>query len=277
MARQLINCHMHSVLCGHATGTINEMVQAAIAAGLAGTIFTEHLPLPHEIDPHYGVSMRPEDLSGYVETLLRLRRQHPELTLIVGGECDWLSHDPQETVRSVHRAHLAGVEVILGSVHMLDGWAFDSPDEVEVWESHNIEEVWEQYFTQWILAVRSGLFDVMSHADLVKKFAFYPRDREQYYEEAARVAGEAGVLCEVSTAGLRYPCNELYPAPRFIELLRDAGVEFTLSTDAHSVAQIDYELEATADFLLSLGIERVALPLGRGSKEHKEIRWFSLR
>jgi histidinol-phosphatase (PHP family) len=271
MKTQLINCHMHSVLCGHATATIEEMVAAAVRADLHGIIFTEHLPLPGSLDPHRGVSMRPEDLSVYVETLHRLRIQTPQLRLVIGGESDWLNHDPDWTARSVRAARLAGVEVVLGSVHMLDGWAFDNPEDLIAWETREVEEVWGQYFTQWIAAVRSGLFDVMSHADLVKKFGLYPRDRRLYYAEAAQAAGEAGVLCEVSTAGLRYPAGELYPAPCFIELLRDAGVEFTLSTDAHSTRQIDYGLDQAAATLLSLGIERVALPLGGG-----DIRWFSL-
>lgn len=57
-----------------------------------------------------------------------------------------------------------------------------------------------------------GLFDVMSHPDLVKKFGHYATNPLDFFEEAARVAGEAGVLVEVSTAGWRKPCKEQYPS-----------------------------------------------------------------
>ena len=44
---------------------------------------------------------------------------------------------------------------------------------------------------------------------------------------------ESGVAIEVSTAGLRKPVGEIYPAPAFLEMCLEAGCPIALSSDAH--------------------------------------------
>jgi len=263
---------MHTVLCGHAEHSIEEMVAALEASTLVGGVITEHLPLPDEVDSDRVVSMYPGELPSYVGALQILReRSVLGADLVIGAEADWLDTDPAWTADSVAAARGAGVEVVLGSVHMLDGWAFDDPERVQVWDTKDVEEVWEQYFSVWCAAASSGLFDVMSHPDLPKKFGHRPRDPRPYYEQAAKVAGEAGLLCEVSTAGLRRPCAELYPAPAFIAELVRRGVDFTLASDAHSKAEIGHRFADAAAALLAAGVTRQAFPKGDGF-----IDWLKL-
>ena len=77
----------------------------------------------------------------------------------------------------------------------------------------------------------------MAHPDLVKVWGSGrpgpERDPRAYYEPAVEAIAAAGVAVEVSTAGLRKPIRELYPAAGFAELCVDAGIPFTLSSDAH--------------------------------------------
>jgi histidinol-phosphatase (PHP family) len=42
----------------------------------------------------------------------------------------------------------------------------------------------------------------------------------------------------VSSAGLRKPCNEIYPAPAFLKMCADAGVLATVSSDAHAPDEV---------------------------------------
>lgn len=269
--RQLADCHMHSELCGHAQGTPSEMIRAMVHAGLAGGIMTEHLPLKPELDPEGIYAMRGDIDSLYVAELRDIRFDWDDLDLVIGAEADWMGEDPEWTRQSVAHAREKGIEVVLGSVHFLDGWAFDDPAYLDEWDKRSVDDVWERYFTLWTEAVKSGLFDVMAHPDLVKKFGHKSARALDFYDEAARVAADAGVLCEVSTAGWRKPVGELYPAPEFIERLIAQGVGLTLGSDAHCPSEVGYRLNDAADMLAAMGVESIAYPQREG-----RIKWLTL-
>ncbi len=77
---------------------------------------------------------------------------------------------------------------------------------------------------RWRQAARSGLFDILAHPDLVKMWgSARPRpdgDPRRYYEPALEAIAESGIAVEVSTAGLRKPVGEIYPAPAFLDGVR---------------------------------------------------------
>jgi len=273
MQRRFADCHMHTWLCGHAEHSVQDMVTALENSSLVGGIITEHLPLPKYIDPDRKVSMSRSDVPTYIATLLELRERSPlGDNLVIGAEADWRNDDPAWTARSVASARAAGVEVVLGSVHLLDDWAFDDPNALAVWDERDIDAVWEQYFTEWCKAARSGLFEVMAHPDLPKKFGHVPDDPRQYYVEAAEAAADHGLLCEVSTAGLRKPCAELYPSAELLAEFAARGIQFTLASDAHCVDEIGYRFDVAAEALLAQGISLQAFPKGHGRIERLPLQ-----
>jgi len=270
--RELIDCHVHTELSGHGEGTVGAMVGAAVFRGLGGVVFTEHLPLPEGLDRRNHISMPASSLESYVREVEQWAERARGLDIVAGGEADWLpDHEFQaETIRASARD--AGVRVVLGSVHFLDGWAFDDPHHIEEWDSRDVDRVWERYFEVWCDACASGAFDVMAHPDLVKKFGHrMSGDPTALYEEAARVASAAGVAIEVSTAGLRKPAGELYPGPDLLAAFRRAGVEATVGSDAHAADEVGFEIATAYEALAAAGYSRVAFPLG-----DREMRWINL-
>ena len=92
-------------------------------------------------------------------------------------------------------------------------------DGFDVWEGGgDADEVWRRYFEALAECARSGLFDILAHPDLVKVWGgarpLPERDPRHFYEPAVEAIAESGIAVEVSTAGLRKPVGELYPAPR---------------------------------------------------------------
>ena len=87
----------------------------------------------------------------------------------------------------------------------------------------------------------------MAHPDLVKVWGsarpLPERDPRHYYEPAVEAMLEAGVAMEVSTAGLRKPVGELYPAPALLEMAVDAGLPIALSSDAHVPDQLGFRYD----------------------------------
>ena len=87
----------------------------------------------------------------------------------------------------------------------------------DIWEGGgDPDEVWRRYFEALAECARSGLFDILAHPDLVKVWGgarpLPERDLRHFYEPAVEAIAESGIAVEVSTAGLRKPVGELYPA-----------------------------------------------------------------
>lgn len=155
-------------------------------------------------------------------------------------------------------------DYVVGSVHFLGDDALDHPD-YDIWDHHasHPERVWERYF-EWLgEAARSGMFDILAHPDLVKMWG---RDRPQpdgdlrrFYERAMDGIAESGIAVELSTAGLRKPTGELYPARAFLEMIVDAGNPIALSSDAHVPDQLAYGYDQALEVLEQVGVTHLAV------------------
>lgn len=265
--RELIDCHIHTERCGHATGTVDDYVRAAVKRGLVGMAITEHLALPEEFDPHRHLSMPACDLEDYLVEVDLTAQRYPEITVIAGLEADYLAGRERQTAAAIAdaRARSDGARFVLGSVHFIGDWAFDDPHNVEEWDRRDVDEAWAQYFALWCDAARSGMFDCMAHPDLPKKFGHRPSfPTTELYAEAAAAASEAGVLIEISTAGLRKPVAELYPAHGMLVAFRRAGVAVTVGSDAHAPDEVGYMIESAYDAAEYAGYEEIQFPDGSG-------------
>ena len=68
----MIDLHMHTRRCGHASGTPREYLDAAIAAGVSTLCFTDHLPLPEETPHALEYAMPVGQLPEYVRDIQTL-------------------------------------------------------------------------------------------------------------------------------------------------------------------------------------------------------------
>jgi len=154
-------------------------------------------------------------------------------------------------------------DYVLGSVHFLRDAAVDMAGDHDVWRSGDPERVWRRYFETIGEAARSGLFDVITHPDLVKVWGGerpHPGgDLRRFYDLAMDGIADSDVAVEVSTAGLRKPVGEIYPAPALLEMCLEAGRPVVLSSDAHVPEQIGYEYERAVEWLSALGVTEIAV------------------
>jgi histidinol-phosphatase (PHP family) len=153
---------------------------------------------------------------------------------------------------------------VLGSIHFLREEALDIREaqwaEFDIWRSNDPEEVWARYFDTLGEAARSGLFDVLSHPDLVKVWGEnVPPEPRRFYERAMEGIEHSDVAIEVSTAGLRKPVGEIYPSREFLELCLEVGRPVALSSDAHLPEHLGWEYERAVDWLGDIGVEEIAV------------------
>jgi histidinol-phosphatase (PHP family) len=163
-------------------------------------------------------------------------------------------------------------DYVIGSVHFLRDEAIDLGEgrwaEYGIWRSGRPDEVWSRYFEALGEAAMTGLFDILAHPDLVKVWgqgAPVPEgDPRRFYELAMEGISQSDVAIEVSTAGLRKPVGEIYPADVLLRMCMEAGRPVALSSDAHLPEQVGFEYERAVDWLQSAGVERIAVFNRRG-------------
>lgn len=212
------------------------------------------------------VSFAHDDIHEYCAFV----REHTDLRL--GIEADFV---PGREDRIGNLLDSCPLDYVVGSVHFLTDGALDMEGEYSVWNSgRSVEEVWRRYFAIIAESARSGLFDVIAHPDLVKIWGDPRRvpagDLRRYYEPAVEGMAEAGVAVEVSTAGLRKPVHELYPAPAFLEMCVEAGVPVALSSDAHRPQDVGSGYDEALALFADLGIGELSV-FERGTRRLEPI------
>jgi histidinol-phosphatase (PHP family) len=157
-------------------------------------------------------------------------------------------------------------DYVVGSVHFVGdaGVDLEGPEWEHVWgRGERPDRVWQGYFETLAQAARSGLYDIMAHPDLVKVWGSArprpERDPRHYYEPAVEAMLDAGVAIELSTAGLRKPAGELYPAPALLEMAVDAGLPIALSSDAHVPAQLGHRYDDALAALAAAGVGEICV------------------
>lgn len=266
----LINTHSHTTYCGHAVNTMEDMVEAASRKGISLYAVTEHYPLLPPFDTWGYVSMPYHKLDDYVAEVERLRQKHPEMTILTGVEVDWLG-DLEN--RPLQEEDWSRFDIVLGSVHYVDGWAFDDPSLKKTWEHMGVDDCWKRYFQVWCEAVTSDApFTVMSHPDLIKKFDYWPSfDLLPLYKQAAEAAASSGRLIEVNTSGKYYACGQYFPAPDLLREFCKAGVPCTVGTDCHQVDHVDRDIREAYKYMYEAGYRYVTVPQPGGEVRRMPI------
>lgn len=249
----LVDYHLHTARCGHAQGQMHQYVEKALELGLEEIGFADHIPqywLPMQ-ERDATIAMSEEQLPGYVAEVEKLRSYYRPVKIKLGLEVDFVPGYEEEARRILGEFPF---DYVLGSVHYIHGWGFDNPVHIHKYQEQDVDEIYRQYFQLVQQAARSGLFHVLAHLDLVKKFGYRPRwELEPLYDETARVLAAAGVAVEINTAGLRVPAREIYPAPALLRACCQHGVPVTTGSDAHAPEQVGYQFGQARELLLAAG------------------------
>lgn len=262
---ELVTTHTHTCYTGHGEGSVEELVAAAEAAGITTIAVTEHYPLSDAFDDDCYLSMGWDKVSDYLIDIVAAQVTHPGIEVVAGTELDLLA---DEEDRELSEEDFAPFGLVLGSVHFIDGWAFDNPNDRDRWDEVGVDGVWRRYFEIWCQAASAkGPYQVMAHPDLVKKFGYYPSfDLQTLYDEAAQACASGGRMIEVNTSGSYYDCREMFPAPALLATFCRAGVPCTVGTDAHTPANVARDIPDAYKLMYEAGYREVTVPTADGDR-----------
>jgi histidinol-phosphatase (PHP family) len=198
-------------------------------------------------DDHVGA-----DLDAYVECVLEAKAAG--LPVVLGLEVDYYRGRMHEVEKL-----LSGYpfDVLLGSVHWIGTWRFDDLDDpvsMGQWSVRDVDDAWRNYSLCIEELAGTGVCDVLAHPDLIKVAGFRATAPQECFDRIAEAARNSGMAAECSTAGLRKPVGEIYPAPPLIERFLAAGVPFTTASDAHRSEHVAFQSSALRSLLTDFGI-----------------------
>lgn len=247
---------------------IEAYFEAAYANGVQEVGFTEHLLRCVETEPVFGEWWETdprEDLrestSAYIrsERVLSLERyvqavvdaKDRGLPVKLGLEVDYV---PETVDAVVELLNPYPFDFLIASTHWIGAWNIgDASQEYEM-ERRGHRQSYEDYFAIESKLAASGHFDVLAHADVIKRFGVFldppPLD---LYENLAVAAARGGAAVEVSTAGLYQTAREMYPSESLLQRFFNHGVPITLASDAHIPKYCGRDNAKAVDFAGSVG------------------------
>lgn len=255
-----MNYHIHTV---HSDGenTIDEFVQKAIELGFNEIGFSEHLVILPSGDVGWE-SIRPDCLESYMKEVELLRKRNKRVISIKSGlEIEYF---PETEV--LIKTLISGLEFdyLMGSIHRLGDFQFDLTSFIPAWQAMKEDEIYEiyrRYFSALNPMIRSGLFDVVAHLDIIKKFGFRPArsPRDEVVEETINLISKEGLCLEVNASGLRHAVGEIYPQSEYLRMCRDRDIPITLGTDAHKIEHLESGLEELIKLIENMDYNEITL------------------
>lgn len=195
------------------------------------------------------------DLDHYVGTVLEARRQG--LPVVLGLEVDYY-RGRMEEVASLLEGY--PFDVLLGSVHWIDGWRFDDLDDalsMAEWSVREVDSCWDAYTTALEELAATRACDVLAHPDVIKVAGHRPGQPKEWWDRIADAASRNRLATEVSSAGWRKPAGEQYPANGLLSRLAARGVPFTTASDAHRLEHVADRCEDLRALLRAAGVDRL--------------------
>ncbi len=257
----LYDSHMHTALCKHARGPLSAYAEQAERAGLRGISITCHSPMPDGWNA--SVRMTVEQFPQYVDMVAELRDQFAgRVDVRLGIESDYFP-GMERWLDELHRR--ADFSYILGSVHP------QSPEYQALYlEGSTRLEYETSYFENLAKAAESGLFDCLSHPDIVK--IVHPK---QYQVSEHKVTirrtldriARAGTAMELNTSGLNKPYPEMNPGEEILAEMALRGIPVVLGSDSHDAHRVGADFDKALAQLQDAGYQRVSYFIDRERRE----------
>jgi HisJ family histidinol phosphate phosphatase len=240
--------HIHTVYSQHAHEemVVARILPAAVAAGLKRIVVLEHIPTIGA--PGLTLSgwregrNHRESLDRIAAELREVEGRYPSLQVLRGAEVDG---DPLRLDGSLMLEDLSGLDVVLGATHVFPGATgfWYEKCQLAPEKARELANTWRE----WLLKLlRGGRWDVLAHpGDLVAVARLLPPydrpETQEFFAPVLRTMREQHVAFELNELlGSKLPPSYREAYPALVRAAREAGLEFSVSSDAHQPDRIGH-------------------------------------
>ncbi len=235
--------HVHTRLCHHARGEMEEYVQAGLARGLKKIIFLEHL----EIGIRYFETtwLSQEDFTYYISEGERLRQQYQgKIDVGIGIEVGYNPHRVSDIQAFLNTYHwdLIGI-----SYHFLEtgddlhlNMVSSKSVNLEAAIKYGPERIITAYYQGLLEAVEKLPGTVLCHLDAVLRHlpdVIFTNDHHQLVMKILDAVAAKNMALEINMSGY-VKRDEPYPAFHFLREAARRGIRLSLGSDSHCPEQV---------------------------------------
>lgn len=218
------NYHMHTELCGHASGSILDNINMAIKCGYDEIGFSEHAPLPleafNEEDNKRLYAYENMSVDTFHKDYLNvLKNIKSDIKIHIGLESEYL-----ESYKDFYINLFKEVEYLILGVHFFEykGRLIDTYSEIN-------KDTMYGYAQNISNALDTGMFKILAHPDL------YLYDYKEFDDDAKKVAD---IICDAvirNNVLLEINCNGKgkYPRDDFYEYIKNKNIKYIIGVDSH--------------------------------------------
>lgn len=250
----MIDYHIHSSLCRHAEGELNEYIEHAITSGIREIAVTDHIPLPNKFDLAHRMNMR--DIETYLHWIDNARMTYPEIIIRSGIEADYIKGYEDFLGKFLASYKF---DVVLMSIHFIGHWKDGNWVFNYSFPERDREDIFNDYINEMIAGIKTGLFDVVAHVDLLKKpgesfIKLFPEKVDQLLTEIKK----SDMALEINSSGFRKEVGESFPGIDWLNALHTKEVPVCTGSDAHKPGQVGFNFEYVYDELKKHGFSFLA-------------------
>jgi len=265
--------HTHHALCGHARGTLEDYIRAAISKGFNTIGFSEHYPnlftqYLHK-SLHKKVAMGFEQIKLYFVHAKKIKEQFNfQVEIRIGLELDF--SDSNNAAQLVN--HKKDIDYLIAGIHVLKEknimeasdhiWRMTNSQFIQKYYDNSIVDMTIDYFRQLQNKINRAEFDfdIIAHFDVIKRVKKLENNERVENEviKTLEVIKKKRKVIEINTGGLRENINEMYPCERIIKIMHELDIPILLGSDAHQPEQVGFCFKKAIESLKKIGYNQLA-------------------
>ena len=251
----LCDNHVHTCLCHHAVGTMEDYVLAAIAKGLRRLVFLEHME--NGIEYFDTTWLSESDFDNFFSEGAQLQEKYKDRVEIgLGVELGFNPDHSDELFERIQKRHWDQIGI---SYHYCRHPGFPYHLNLVSRKKWNIEAISQagcdrllhHYFDTLIEAVEFLPGTILCHLDAGLRhlpdlcFSQGHIDKIAVLLDAVKAKGMG---LEINTSGIALR-GEPFPAAPFVKMAMDRGIPLVASSDAHRPEDVGRYFDRLPDFL----------------------------